>query len=123
MSEDTPVHPGLLKNTMTLREHQERIAHYRMSPLTLEEARAIHPDEDVDQVFARRTNKAAAAPAGAGAIHARAADGQTQISQGGVVIVTLPWETDDQVVISAAVVGVHAGITLVDRAAADRQDQ
>ncbi|KJS37600.1 MAG: hypothetical protein VR70_12110 [Rhodospirillaceae bacterium BRH_c57] len=107
---------------MTLREHQERIAHYRWAPLTLEEARAIHPGEDVDQVFARQA-KAAAPPTGAAAIRARAADGQTQVSQGGVVIVTLPWETDDQVVISAAVVGVHAGITLVDRAAADRQDQ
>lgn len=110
---------GLLKNKLTFREHQERLARHGMCPLSREEARAIHPGEDVDAVLDRQA-QARQTCASAAAIQVRVGQGKTQVIEGGTVIVTLPFETQDDRVITAAVIGVHAGMDLVTAAVTER---
>lgn len=111
---------GLGKTHLTLREHQERCAQHGWRLLTEEEARRLgHPEDQVKAWFA--SQPAPRPPPGSrhsSAVWVEVHDGETVVYQGDAArpVLTLPWETTDTAVIQAALIGVQAGITMVDAA-------
>lgn len=113
--------PGLTKNTLTLREHRDRIARQGLRPLSMEEIEVIHPAEA--DAFAVQIAIDKTTGADQTAIAVIASGGETVIKDAGTVILVLPFETTDQTVITAAVLGVHAGIDLVAKATAEAAEK